>query len=128
MPLNSAYTLHQINARLRAALTSLRPEQRHCSSLRPQDFSDLLKDLLLAAGCLQQKPSNESQPAVASAVTSDSTSFEGEARDYRINLEKLNQFLPDLHTRLLAERSRLEQALTHAAAATAWAQASKPTL
>jgi hypothetical protein len=127
-PSSSASSLQQINVRLRSALTRLRPEQRHCSSLRAQDFSDLLKDLLRAAECLQHKPSGKSEPDVASPVTSDATSFEEEARAYHLNLEKLNRFLPDLHTRLLAEKSRLENALAHAAAASAWAQANKPTL
>ena len=51
--------------------------------------------------------------------------FENEALDYRRNLEALKRFLPDLHVRLLAEKSRLETARTHVAAAAAWAQAGK---
>ena len=44
------------------------------------------------------------------------------------DLEKLKDFLPDLRGRLLAEKSRLESAQTHVAAAAAWARASKKTL
>jgi hypothetical protein len=51
--------------------------------------------------------------------------LEKEALEYRRNLEKLKHFLPDVQARLLAEKSRLETARTHVAAAAAWAKASK---
>jgi superfamily I DNA and/or RNA helicase len=111
-------TLRQVNDNLHSALIRLHPEQRHCSTIRPQDFSDILSQLLRAAECLRRLPA-QSEAAVA---------LEKESLKYRSNLEKLQHFLPDLHNRLLAEKSRLETAQTHVAAAVAWARASKKTL
>jgi hypothetical protein len=127
MPSDSVETLQKINSRLREALTRLRPEHRRCSTLIPEDFSAILKDLLRAAECLQ-KLSSTLEPGASCPVTSNAPSLQEEARAYRSNLNKLNQFLPDLHARLLAEKSRLGQALTHAAAAGSWAQANKTLL
>ncbi|MGB8014258.1 MAG: hypothetical protein WCF68_21795 [Terriglobales bacterium] len=118
MPPDALATLRQVNDNLRSALLCLRPERKHCSALRPQDFSDLLSQLLRAAECLRRPPAH---PEAAAAL-------EKEALDYRGNLEKLKRFLPDLHLRLLAEKSRLETARTHVAAAQAWAQARKKAL
>jgi hypothetical protein len=118
MPLDPLETLRQVNDNLHSALIRLHPEQRHCSTIRPQDFSDILSQLLRAAECLRRLPA-QSEAAVA---------LEKESLKYRSNLEKLQHFLPDLHNRLLAEKSRLETAQTHVAAAVAWARASKKTL
>ncbi|MFI5102182.1 MAG: hypothetical protein ACHP9V_02300 [Terriglobales bacterium] len=115
MPPDALETLRQVNDHLRSALLRLRPERQHCSTIRPQDFSDLLSQLLRAAECLRHPPE---QPEAAAAL-------EREALEYRRNLEKLKRFLPDLHGRLLAEKSRLETAQAHVAAAAAWAHASK---
>ena len=54
--------------------------------------------------------------------------LEKESLEYRSNLEKLKQFLPDLHGRLLAEKARLENAQLHVGAAAAWVRASKKIL
>lgn len=108
-------TLREVNHNLRTALLRLRPERRHCSSIKPQDFSDLLTHLLRASKCLQQ----------SHAYGESSAAFDDEALEYRGNLEALKRFLPDLQVRLLAEKSRLETARTHVAAAAAWAQAGK---
>jgi hypothetical protein len=118
MPPDALETLRQVNDNLRSALIRLRPERKHCSTIRPQDFSDLLSQLLRAAECLRRLPAH-SEAAVA---------LEKESLEYRSNLEKLKHFLPDVHGRLLAEKSRLETAKNHVAAATAWARASKKTL
>jgi hypothetical protein len=118
MPPDPLETLRQVNDRLGSALGRLRPERSHCSTIRAQDFSDLLSQLLRAAECLRS-PSPHPEAAAA---------LEKEALEYRRHLETLKHFLPDLHGRLLAERSRLETARTHVAAATAWARASKKTL
>jgi len=111
-------TLRQVNESLRSALLRLRPERKHCSSIRPQDFSDILSQLLRAAECLRRLPAH-SEGAAA---------FEKESLEYRGNLEKLKHFLPDLQVRLLAEKSRLETARTHVATAAAWARAHKGAL
>jgi hypothetical protein len=118
MPPDALETLRQVNDNLRSALIRLRPEQKHCLTITPQDFSDLLSQLLRAAESLRH-PTTLPEAAIA---------LEKESLEYRSNLEKLKHFLPDLHGRLLAERSRLETARTHVAAAAAWAQANKKTL
>ena len=118
MPLDALETLRQVNDNLRSALLRLRLERTHCSTIRPQDFSDILSQLLRAAECLRHPPAH-SETAVA---------LEIEALEYRGNLEKLKHFLPDVHGRLLAEKSRVETARAHVAAAAAWDQASKKTL
>jgi hypothetical protein len=110
--------LRQINHNLRSALIRLRPEHNHCSNLRPRDFSALLEQITLAAECLRRSPSSP-QAGLA---------FQQETLAYRRNLENLKNSLPDLHLRLLAEKSRLERARTNLASATAWAQARKNTL
>ena len=118
MPPDALETLRQVNDNLRSALIRLRPERKLCSSIRPQDFSDLLSQLLRAAECLRcQRTQSEGSEAL-----------EEESLEYRGNLEKLKDFLPDLHGRLLAEKSRLETAQTHVAAVAAWVRASKKTL
>jgi len=118
MPPDALETLRQVNNNLRTALIRLRPEQKHCSTIRPQDFSDLLSEILRAAECLRRPPA----PSVAAAA------LEKEVLEYLSNLEKLKRFLPNLHGNLLAEKSRLEAARNHVAATAAWARASKRTL
>ncbi len=118
MPPDALETLRQVNENLRAALLRLRPERKHCSTIRPQDFSDLLSQLLRAARCLRRVPAHSEATAA----------LEKETLEYRSKLEKLKDFLPDLHGCLLAEKARLETARTHIAAAAAWARASKRTL
>jgi hypothetical protein len=115
MPPDAIETLREVNRNLRSALLLLRPERRHCSSIKPNDFSDLLSHLLRASECLQQ----------SRAYGESSAAFDDEVLDYRRNLEALKRFLPDLHVRLLAEKSHLETARSHLAAAAAWAQAGK---
>jgi hypothetical protein len=115
MPPDALETLRQVNDNLRSALLRLRPEQMHCSTIRPQDFSDLLGELLRAADCRCRLPAN----------LEAGSELEKEISEYRGNLEKLKQFLPDLHGRLLAERARLQSVQTQVAAAAAWARAGK---
>jgi len=118
MPPDALETLRQVNENLRSALIRLRPERKHCSAIRPQDFTDILSQLLRAAECLRRLPAH-----------SDATvALEKESLEYRSNLEQLKHFLPNLQVRLLAEKSRLETAKTHVATAAAWARASKKTL
>jgi hypothetical protein len=114
-PSEAVDTLRQVNENLRSALIRLRPERKHCSTIKPQDFSDLLTQLLRAAECLRRKPAHSEAGLTIEAV------FEKESHEYRSNLQKLKRFLPDLHLRLLAEKSRLETARAHAFKAAAWA-------
>ncbi len=117
MPPDALETLRQVNDNLRSALIRLRPERKPCSAIRPQDFSGLRSQLAQAAECLRQPPL-DSKTAAA---------FEKESLEYRGNLEKLKRFLPDVHARLLAEKSRLEKARSHVTAAAAWGRASRNT-
>ena len=117
-PPDAVETLRQVNDNLRSGLVRLCPEQKHCSTITPQDFAGLLSNILRAAQCLQRLRTQSEA----------STAIEEESLEYLTNLEKLKDFLPDLRGRLLAEKSRLESAQTHVAAAAAWARASKKTL
>jgi hypothetical protein len=112
-PLDALETLRQVNVDLSSALLRLRPERKRCSAIRPQDFSDIRAQLLRAAESLRLRPQD---PGTAAAL-------ETEVRKYRGNLEQLKRFLPDLHLRLLAEKSRIDTARTHLAAAATWAKA-----
>ena len=118
MPPDALQTFREVNKNMRSALTRLRPEQTHCSTIKPQELIDLLGEVLRAAECVRRLPPH-SEATVA---------LELESLEYRHNLEKLQQFLPDLHARLLAEKARIETARTHVAATAAWARASKKTL
>ena len=90
----------------------------HCSTIQPQDFSDLMAEILCAADCLRSQP----------ALSEDDAAVEQETLEYRRNLENLRDFLPQLHGNLLAEKSRLESARAHVATAAAWARSSGQTL
>jgi hypothetical protein len=118
MPPDALESLRQVNDNLRSALLRLRPERKYCLTIKPQDFSDILSQLLRAAECLRHPPTHSGAAAA----------LEKESLEYRRNLEKLKHSLPDVHVRLLAEKSRLETARTHVAAAAAWARARKKTL
>jgi hypothetical protein len=113
MPPEALSTLRQVNDNLRSALLRLRPERKHCSTIRPQDFSGILSHLLQAAESLRRR----------AEYAEFAAEFEREADAYRSNLEKLKQFLPDLQLRLLAERTRLEGARAHLASAASWSEA-----
>lgn len=43
---------------------------------------------------------------------------------FRTNLDALHRILPDIHTRLLVEKHRLERARTHTESAAAWIKSS----
>jgi hypothetical protein len=110
LPLDTLATLRQVNNCLRSALVRLRPERQHCSTIKPQDFSDLCGEILRAADCMR-RISLDPQAA---------TQLKNESFEYRSNLEQLNKLLPDVQARLLVEKSRLECAQSHVAAAAAW--------
>lgn len=118
MPPDTLETLRHVNHYLCSALLRLSPEQNRCSAIQPQDFFNLLSQLLLAAECLPH----------TTAPSEATTALQAELLEYRHNLESLQRLLPDLHQRLLAEKARLERAQSHVAAATAWARASRKTL
>jgi hypothetical protein len=116
--LDTLTTLRQVNDSLQTALLRFRCEQKNCTTLTAQDFSTLLHEILRAADCLRLQPLHAETPQEIRLAASD----------YRGNLEKLRDFLPELHSSLLAEKSRLESARAHVAAASAWARSSTGTL
>jgi hypothetical protein len=108
-------TLRAVNKNLKSALVRFRPERQHCSTIKPHELSDLRSAILQAADWVR---------GISPQATPE---LKNESLEYRSNLEQLKQLLPDLQVRLLAEKSRLEAAKFHAAAATAWAGASTTT-
>jgi hypothetical protein len=116
-PRDDLETLRQVNEYLRTALIRFRPERRHCSTIKPRDFSDVRGQLRQAAECLRRLPRSEA-----------GSEIEKESLEYRANLGNLHRLLPDVHARLLAEKSRLETARTHVTAATAWGRANRNSL
>jgi hypothetical protein len=111
---NALETLRQVNVALRSALVRLRPENRHCSTIGPEDFSGIRSQIQLASDCLANL-----------SPLSKEVEVQEESLLYRSNLEKLRRCLPDAHIRLLAERSRLETLRDHLAAAASWDRATK---
>jgi hypothetical protein len=118
MPAEAIATLRRVNDGLRSTLVRLHPERSLCSTITPEDFSAIIGEISRARQCLQHL-----LPGTDAAVA-----VEKELMEYRDNLEKLKQFLPDLQGRLLAEKVRLETANHKLAAAAAWAQANEKTL
>jgi hypothetical protein len=119
-------TLREVNENVRAALLRFRPELQHCSAIAPGEFSSLLGELLRARECISAF--DQADHSISLEIPGEQGAFAQEAREYRANLEELKRILPGLQARLLAERSRLQKAQMHAAAAAAWAGASKKTL
>lgn len=114
---NALETLRHVNAALRSASARLRPENRHCSTIRPEDFSDIRSHIRLASHTLTNlSPLSENVKE---------EELGKESREYRSNLEDIRHCLPDAHIRLLAERSRLETLRDHLSAAASWDRASK---
>lgn len=108
-------TMCAINKSLKSALVRLRPERQHCSAIKAQELSDLRCTILQAAEC-RRRVSAQPTPEL-----------KNESSEYRNSLEQLKQLLPDFQVRLLAEKSRLEEAKSHVAAAAGWAGASTST-
>jgi hypothetical protein len=80
-PLDALETLRQVNRDLSSTLLRLRPDRKHCSTIRPQDFAGILSQLRRAAEILRNAPED---PKASAAL-------EREAREYRANLEKLKR-------------------------------------
>jgi len=130
MPSDALIILREVNQQIRATLLRFRPDQARCCAITPGDFSALLAELVRAGECLRCLSGNSSPMTVSShrRQTAEDAALAEEAREYRSNLEKLKRSLPELHARLLAEKSRLRNAQNHVAAVSAWATASKKTL
>jgi hypothetical protein len=120
-PPDALETLRRVNENLRSALLRFRPERKHCSIIKSQDFSDIRVQLTRAAQCLPRGTAPRNAAATIEAA------LEKEALEYRNNLEKLKRFLPDVHLRLLAEKTRIATARTHIKSAAAWNRAAQKT-
>ena len=119
--------LRRVNDSLRSTLVRLHPERKHCSTLQPRDFSELLSQVLQASECMRDIHVHSALTVRLENLV-EKEALEKETLEYRNHLESLKLFLPDLHVRLLAERARLEKARAHLSAASAWAGARKVTL
>ena len=126
MSASALRTLQEVNQNLRRALTRFEPERNLSSHVTAEDFAGLAAELVRAGACLRGLEAEKRQAAVRQQE--EFAAFEVEAGEYRGNLERLQRFLPDLYGRLLAEKSRLQQAQSQVAAAAAWACASGKTL
>ena len=117
MPPISIEPLRLANRRVRELMTRLGPPASHPSAVH-QDLDALLHELTHAAEWLR-------------GVSPDSM-LEGElakeVSDYRNSMERLQQMLPKIQGRLLAEKARLESERSHLVAAANWAKTSKNTV
>jgi hypothetical protein len=111
-------SLRIANGNLRAGLARLLPGTNGSAPLKASDLSDLLTNLVCAAGCLRRiAPGSTADAQLARAIS-----------EYRSTVEQLAEILPRVHGRLLTEKARLEIARSHVTATAAWAQASRNTL
>ena len=110
--------LQRANVVLGSILARLQAGQAISSTITSQDLSELENQILLTGECLRNLPSHSPSAAV----------IKKEASTYLKDLQSLKDFLPYLHSHLLAEKSRLEVARGHIAGASAWADANHETL
>ena len=116
MAAGSIDTLRLTNGRVRELTRRIQSGARGPRA-RHEDFVSLLDEVTRAAVWLARVPTEDSDAEWAKEVS-----------DYRSTLEQLRQVLPEIQSRLLAERIRLEANHKHLSAATAWAHASKSTI
>ncbi len=115
---NSVELLRRVNSRLHGVIEALNPQRHSCLNLQAEDLSNMLADLLRAGDCLRETP-NDPASLPAELVR--------ERAQYHGNLLELERLLPDLYTRLFAERARLVDAREHLDAAAEWAGGSQNT-
>ncbi len=118
MPASTAESLRLINDKLCAVLSVWQSKPGEPSTFTPTVFTALLAELHRAAELLG---------GVSSSAAPD-PQLEDEISDYRRNVQQLEIALPKIQGRLLIEKARLENARSHLAAASAWAEARKKTL
>lgn len=119
-------TLTRVNESLRSALGRFCPAPDSNLTVTPDDFANLLADLLRAGECLREVAANPARQVPRQSAATPA--LDHATREYYAHLETLKNCLPDLHTRLLAERSRLRTAQAHATAVGAWVRANTKTL
>jgi hypothetical protein len=107
--------LHSINEHLREVLARWMAEPSDPNAFQTEALAPLLARLTRASellnGVVVRNPPD--------------LQLEKEISDYRSNVEKLQELLPLIQSRLLAEKARLESARAHLQAATAWADSRK---
>ncbi len=115
MPASAAEGLRLTNARLRTILVRWQTTAGEPDSITLPVLTNLLSDLRQAAEWLRAiQPNSPPNAELAREIS-----------NYRDSVQQLEQFLPTIQGRLLAEKARLENARTHLAAAAAWADGRK---
>jgi len=117
MPPSTHEALHSINDHLRVVLKQWAKAPGEPGALLPEALNMLLARLSQAAELLKNRSAGNRDAQV-----------EKEVCDYRANVERLQELLPHIHNRLLAEKARLESVRAHLEAAAAWADARKKVL
>jgi len=119
-PHQIAQNLRESNSRLIHLLDQVRHDPgsspAEARSTTPVQMSRLLSELMHAGECLRAVPV-ERDPQL-----------ELELSAYRVNVERLRDLLPSIHSALLRERARLGQECARVEAAAEWASRSRQTL
>jgi hypothetical protein len=110
--------LRLTNGRVYRLLERMLLSEREQMLVKQQDFDALLGEVSRTAVWLQRM----------SPFPSGDVELEAEIASYRRSLEQLQQILPAIHQRLLAEKVRLETNSLHLTAATGWANTTQGTL
>jgi hypothetical protein len=109
-----ALELDEISARLCRALDVLEGSAA-TAVLTPEQISDLLSELMQAGQCIREvRP--ESEEGLTNSIST-----------YRIQVERLRNLLPSIHSALLRERARLAHEQERLHSISAWAQTSEQT-
>jgi len=108
-------SLQDANGKMRQMLGMLVLQDSGPLQVSAGDLSELLSSIQYAS---HELASHEDGAKAAKS----------ELSEFHRNLEQLKVALPHLHSRLLAERARLELQRRHLNAASHWAEASKGTL
>jgi hypothetical protein len=111
-------TLRDTNRRLGLWLDGMITASGELSAT-PDNIGALLNELLRVGSELRSRP----LPAAGC-----DPQWDAELSVYRRHLERLRALLPSIHTRLLAERARIEAQRARICAACEWASASRQTL
>ena len=111
--------LRGTNHRLSFWLDSMVAQPGRPSGATPEHISALLSELLRAGAELRVEPM---------PPRGHDPELDREVAQYRRHVERLRDFLPSLHSHLLAERARLEAQRARVRSAAEWARASRQTL
>jgi hypothetical protein len=112
---SNGFELDEITARLKAMMGRLESPGSPLL-LTPEQTAELLSDLMRAGECMRGVPP-ESSEELSRAVCA-----------CRIQIERLRDLLPLIHSALLRERARLAEEQDRLSSTSAWAQASSETL